>query len=104
MGIASDHESFGLTIAPPVALVEPVKVADWDQLTDRTPIAGFVDGVDELDATLRSAIEIHLRDCEDCRSVLEQLRVIVSLAASVGDHDQNDSASMSRSMREQLMM
>jgi anti-sigma factor RsiW len=58
---------------------------------------------DELDAPLRSAIEVHLRDCEDCRSVLEQLRVIVSLAASVGHHDENDSASMSRAMREQLM-
>jgi hypothetical protein len=46
MGIASAHETSGLTIAPPVALVEPVKVADWDQLTDRTPVAGFVDGID----------------------------------------------------------
>jgi anti-sigma factor RsiW len=58
---------------------------------------------DELDASLRSAIEIHLRDCEDCRSVLEQLRVIVSLAASVGHHDQSDSAPMSPAMRQQLI-
>jgi predicted anti-sigma-YlaC factor YlaD len=57
----------------------------------------------ELDASLRSRIEIHLRDCEDCRSVLEQLRVIVSLAASVGHHDQDDPTSMSPAMRQQLM-
>lgn len=57
----------------------------------------------ELDAALRSGIEIHLRDCEDCRSVLEQLRVILSLAAAVGHQDQDSSVSMSPAMRQQLM-
>ena len=58
---------------------------------------------DELDASLRSRIETHLRECEDCRSVLEQLRVIVSLAATVGHQDQNNSAPMSPAMRQQLI-
>jgi hypothetical protein len=35
--------------------------------------------------------------------VLEQLRVIVSLAAAVGHHDQDRSASMSPAMRQRLM-
>ena len=40
------QEASGLTIGKPAALVDPVKVIDWDQLGDRKPAAAFVDGVD----------------------------------------------------------
>ncbi len=40
------QEASGLTISKPAALIDPVKVIDWDQLGDRQPAAAFVDGVD----------------------------------------------------------
>lgn len=36
----------GLTINKASVLSDPVKVVDWVQLTDRTPAAAFIDGVD----------------------------------------------------------
>ena len=40
------HEATGLTIATLATLAEPVRLINWDQLTDRSPTRAFLDGVE----------------------------------------------------------
>ncbi|MDH3368739.1 MAG: zf-HC2 domain-containing protein, partial [Gemmatimonadota bacterium] len=51
------------------------------QWTDR--LSEYLD--DELDAADRSAVEAHLRECEQCRSDLGQLEAVVARARELTD-------------------
>jgi anti-sigma factor RsiW len=51
------------------------------QWTDR--LSEYLD--DELDAAARSAVEAHLRECEQCRSDLRQLEAVVARARALTD-------------------
>ena len=46
MNVDSGLEVSGLTVSRTTELVDAVQVIEWDQLADRTPTAGFIDGVD----------------------------------------------------------
>ena len=46
MNIDSGLEVSGLTVGRTTELADAVKVIEWDHLADRTPTAGFIDGVD----------------------------------------------------------
>ena len=50
----------------------------------------LVDG--EIDESLRATLEEHMLACDDCLAGLEQLRVVISLAGSVGRVDREDPA------------
>lgn len=51
---------------------------DWtDKLSD------YLDG--ELNEADRRSLEVHLAECEDCRTALEELRAVVSRAAALQD-------------------
>lgn len=52
-----------------------------DQWTDR--LSEYLD--DELDARERSQLEAHLSECASCRTILEELRGVVSRAQAVTD-------------------
>jgi hypothetical protein len=52
-----------------------------DQWTDR--LSEYLD--DELDARERSEIEAHLAECASCRTILDELRGVVSRAQAVTD-------------------
>lgn len=52
-----------------------------DHWTDR--LSEYVDG--DLDAAETQQVEEHLRDCGDCRAVLEDLRAVVAQAGALAD-------------------
>lgn len=54
-----------------------------DQWTDR--LSEYADG--ELDAVEVAGIEAHLRDCADCRAVLDDLRAVVARAGTLEDRE-----------------
>lgn len=54
-----------------------------DQHTDQ--LSAYLDG--ELDAAAAARLEAHLVGCADCRSTVEALRSIVTVARSLADHE-----------------
>lgn len=52
-----------------------------DAVTSR--LSEYVDG--ELSPSERQAVDVHLAECETCRTVLSELRAVVSHAANISD-------------------